>query len=60
MVIVLVGVSIAVMKHHYQKKLGEERIYFYYISISQSTIQGCQDRNSNRSGTWRQARMQRP
>ena len=33
---------------------GGERVYFAYISTPQSIIEGNQDRNSNRAGTWRQ------
>jgi hypothetical protein len=38
--VVLVKVSIAVMKHHEHKQLGEERVYFASTSREQFTIQG--------------------
>jgi hypothetical protein len=57
----LVRVSIAVIKHHDQKKqLGEERVYFPDASTIQSITERSQGRNSNRAGTWRQELMQRP
>lgn len=34
-VLVFVSVSFAVMKHHNHKQLGEEKVYFIYICISQ-------------------------
>jgi hypothetical protein len=43
-----------------QKQVGEERVYFAYISISIFIIEGNQDKNSIRAGTWRQELMQRP
>ena len=43
--IILVRVSIAVMEHHDQKQLEEERDYFSYISVSQSVIQATQGRD---------------
>ena len=53
---VLVKVTIALMKHHEQKQVVEEMVYWAYRSISG----GCQGRNSNKAGTWRQELMQRP
>ena len=47
------------IKHHNQKELGEERVYLYYISILYSVIEGSQDRNTSRAGTWRQELTQR-
>ena len=58
--IVLLVVTTAVMKHHDQKQLREERIYLAYSSTSLFITEGSQDRNSHRSGTWRQELMQRP
>ena len=48
------------MKCHSQKQDGEDRVYSAFISTSQSTMKGSQDRNSNRAGPWRQELMQRP
>ena len=42
------------------KQIGEETVYFSYISRSLFIIEGSQDRNSNRAGTWRQELMKRP
>ena len=56
---VLLGVSDAVMEHHDQKQLGKERVYLAYPSTSLFVTEGGQDRNSNRTGTWRQELMQR-
>jgi hypothetical protein len=56
---VLVTVSIAVMKHHSTKKLGEEMIGFsahFQVSVTEKD----QGRNSHRAGTWRRELMQRP
>lgn len=44
-------VTIAVMKRHDQKQVGEERLYLAYTSASSSVIEGSQDRTSNRAGT---------
>ena len=57
---VLVRVTIAVMKLHDLKKVGGKKDLFPYISIALFIIEGRQDRNSNRTGTWRQELMQRP
>ena len=43
-----------------KKQVGEERVYSAYTSISLLIIEGSQDRNSNRAGSWRQELMQRP
>jgi hypothetical protein len=51
---VLVRVTIAMMKHHDQKQLGEEKVYLAYTSTLLSIIEGSQDRNSNRPRTWSQ------
>jgi hypothetical protein len=48
------------MEHHDQKHLGEERISLVYISTPLSITEGSQDRNSNRTGTWRQELVCRP
>jgi hypothetical protein len=43
------------------KRQGEEeKVYLSYTSRSQSIIGGGQDRNSNKTGAWRQELMQRP
>jgi hypothetical protein len=44
---VLVRVPIAVIKHHDQKQVGEEKVYSAYAFISQIIIKGSHDRNSN-------------
>jgi hypothetical protein len=46
---VLVRVSIAVMKHHDPKQVGEERAYLAYTSTSLFIIKGSQDQNSKQS-----------
>ena len=53
-------VSIAGIKHHDQKPLGEERIFFIYTYISQTITEGSWGRILGRGGTWRQELMQRP
>jgi hypothetical protein len=55
--VVLFWVSTAAVKHHDQ--VGEEGVYSVYTSISLFIIEGSQDRNSSRAGTWRQELMQR-
>lgn len=40
---VLVKASIAVMKHHDQKQLGEERAYFTYSSLAKAVRTGTQE-----------------
>jgi hypothetical protein len=57
---VYVTVCIAVVKHHDQKQVGEERVYSAYSSTLSSIIEGSQDRNSSRARTWRQGLLQRP
>jgi hypothetical protein len=56
----LARVAIAVMKHPGQSNYGEKRVYLAYTSIILYIIEGRQNRNSNREGSWRQALMQRP
>jgi hypothetical protein len=58
--VVLVGVPIAVMKHNDRKQVGEKRVYLAYTSTLLFIIEGSQDRNSNREGTWGQELIQRP
>jgi hypothetical protein len=53
-------VTIAGMKHHDQKGVGEEKAYSAYTSISLFIIEGSQGRNSNGAGAWRQELMLRP
>lgn len=48
---VLVTVTIALLKLHDRKQLGEERVYFAYSSGSLFIIKRNQKRNSNRAGT---------
>jgi hypothetical protein len=43
-----------------QKQVGEKRVHLAYTSISQSIIEGNQDRNSHGAGTWKQKPIQRP
>lgn len=52
MIRVLVRVPIAVIKHHNQKHLGDERVYFALTSKSLSMIKGSQsrDRSTGRAG----------
>lgn len=47
-------VTIAVIKHHDEKQVGEKWVYFVYTSISQFITEGSQGRNSCRVGSWRQ------
>jgi hypothetical protein len=54
--IALIGVTIAMIKYHDQKQVGEERVYLAYTSIAE----GIQGRNLNRTGIWRQELMKRP
>ena len=54
-------VSIAVMKHHVQKQLGEERVYVPHSSfIQQFVTKSNEGRNWSWTGTWRQELMWRP
>jgi hypothetical protein len=53
-------VTSGVVKHHRQKQLEEDRVYFTHGSILQFIIKSCKGRNSHRAGTWRQELMQRP
>lgn len=55
---VLVGVPIAMMKHHDPKQPKEERVCFADTSLSLFIIEGSQGRNSNRIRTWRQELIQ--
>jgi hypothetical protein len=59
-IFVLVRVVVALMKHHDQTQLGEEMIYLAYTSPAPFIIKESQDRNSNRTGTWKKEPMQRP
>lgn len=56
---VFVSVSIAVIKYHNQKQVGEERVNLAYTSILETIIERSQDRNPNKTGIWRQVLMQR-
>jgi hypothetical protein len=57
---ILVRVTIAMMEHHDQKQVVEERVCLAYTSTSQSITERSQDRNSSRTETWRQELIQRP
>lgn len=57
---VLVKVTIAIMKHHYQSKSGLKWIHLTLVSLSLSIIWGGQDRNSKGAGIWRQELRQKP
>lgn len=50
-------VTIAVVKHHDQKKLREETAYLVYSPTSQFITKSREDRDSRRPGTWRQKLM---
>ena len=41
-------------------QIGEERVHLAYISTLLFIIEGSQDRNSNRAGTWRQEETWKP
>jgi hypothetical protein len=43
-----------------KEQVGEERVYLAYISILLFIIEGSQNKNLNRAGSWRQDLMQRP
>jgi hypothetical protein len=43
-----------------EKAIWEEMVYLAYTSTLLFIIEGSQDRNSSRAGTWRQEMMQRP
>jgi hypothetical protein len=47
---IVVRVTIAVMKHHEQKQVGEERVCSAYTFTSQFISKGSQKRNSSRVG----------
>lgn len=53
---VLVGVSIAAMKHNDQKARW---VYGAYIFTSQFIIKGNQEKNTNKAADWKQELMQR-
>jgi hypothetical protein len=57
---VCLRVTIAVIKYHDKKQVGERKVYLLYTFVSMFVTTGNQDRNSNRAGTWRQKLMQRP
>jgi len=42
-----------------KKQVGEERVYSAYTATLLFITKGGQDRNSHRTGTWRQELMQR-
>jgi hypothetical protein len=56
----LIRVTTAMMKYHDQKQVREERSYLTYTSTFLFIIEGNQERNINREGTWRQKLLQRP
>ena len=43
-----------------KKEAGEEIVYLAYTSTALFIMEGRQDRNSHRAGTWRQDLMQKP
>ena len=47
-------VSIAVIKHHEREQFGEGEVCLAYASSSLPIIDGSQDQNSSKAGTWRQ------
>ena len=54
---VFIRVTITMLKLQDQKQLGEERVCLAYTSTALFIIEGSQDRNSNRAGTWSQEPM---
>lgn len=42
------------------KQVREERVYLTYTVIALFTIEGSQDRNLSRAGTWSEELVQRP
>ena len=58
-IIVLVRITVAVLEHHDEKQIGEERVYLGYTSTLLFIIRGVQDRNTSKTGTWRWALSQR-
>jgi hypothetical protein len=57
---VLVEIYIPVENIMTMKQVVEERVYSAYISTLLFITKGSQDRNSQRTGTWRQELMKRP
>jgi hypothetical protein len=53
----VVRITVAILKHHDQNQLGDERVYFTHRSIEQFIIKISEGRTSNRAGTWRQELM---
>jgi hypothetical protein len=53
-------VIIAVIKHHDQKQVGEERVHLAVFSTALSIIKVSQGRDSNRAGSLSQELMQSP
>jgi hypothetical protein len=49
--LVSVRVTIAVIKHHEQKQVEEERVYATHSSIQQFIIKSSEGRSSSRAGT---------
>lgn len=58
--LIFVKVTVAVMKQHYKKKLGEEKVYVVCTSTSQFIIEGRRSKNSVRTKIWREELMQVP
>ena len=56
---ILVGVYTASTKQHNQSNLGRKGLLAYTSTVL-FIIEGSQDRNSDRAGSWRQELMQRP
>ena len=57
---VLVRVTIAAVKYHDQKQLGEERVYLAYMSWINCPLTDDKAGTQSQLGTWRQEQMQKP
>jgi hypothetical protein len=57
---ILIRICIPAQNIMTKKQVGEERVYSAYTSTLLFITKGSQDRNSHRSGTWRQELIQRP
>jgi hypothetical protein len=56
----LVRLTIAMIKLHDQSNLGRKWLIWLTLNPLQSIIEGSQERNPHRPGTWRHELMQRP
>lgn len=59
-VAVLVRITIAMMKHHDQKKLGEEMVCFVHLLNESPLKEANAGTQTRREGTWRQELIQKP